>query len=68
MNDAAPTLRISGSPTPEEIAAVVVVLGQAAAREASQRRAPRRAAWQYASRLEAVAGRVVRTRADLTAP
>jgi hypothetical protein len=68
MNDATPSLRISGSPTPEEIAAVVAVLGHVAARQAAQQRAPGRVAWQYAGRLEAVAGRVVRTRADLIRP
>lgn len=58
-------IRISGNPTPEEIAAVVVALDAAAAEDAASGRRSRRPAWQYAGRLEAVGGRIVRAPADL---
>jgi hypothetical protein len=61
-------IRISGTPTPEEITAVVMALDQAAAADAARRRRPRPPAWQYAGRLEAVGGRIVRAPADLDAP
>jgi hypothetical protein len=61
-------LRITGNPSAEEIAAVVVALDAAAATDAAAGRRVRRPAWQYAGRLEAVGGRIVRTPADLTAP
>lgn len=61
-------IRISGNPTAEEIAAVVMALDAAAASDAASQRRPRRPAWQYAGRLEAVGGRIVRVPADLTAP
>ena len=62
-------IRITGNPTAEEIAAVVLALDTAAAADAAvRRRRPRRPAWQYAGRLEAVGGRIVRSPADLDAP
>ena len=61
-------LRISGNPTPEEIAAVVAALDQVAHADAASRQRPRRLAWQYAGRLEGAGIRMVRTRADLTTP
>lgn len=58
---------VTGNPTPEEVAAVVVALDATAAADAAPRGA-RRPAWQYAGRLEAIGGRIVRTPADLTLP
>lgn len=58
-------IRVAGSPSAEEIAAVVAALDAAAVQDAASRRHPRRPAWQYAGRLEAVGGRIVRTPADL---
>ena len=61
-------IRISGNPSAEEVAAVVVALDTAAAADAAASRRSRRPAWQYAGRLEAVGGRIVRAPADLTHP
>lgn len=61
-------IRIDGNPSAEEVAAVVMALDAAAAADAAASRRPRRPAWQYAGRLEAVGGRIVRTPADLTHP
>lgn len=63
-------IRITGNPSPEEIAAVVMALDQAAADDAAAaaRRVPPRPAWQYAGRLESVGGRIVRAPSDLAAP
>lgn len=55
---------LTGNPTPEEIAAVVVALDAAAEHDAGA--ASRRSAWQEAARREAVGGRLVRSRNDLT--
>ena len=60
-----PSLRITGRPTAEEVAAVVVALNQVAAERAAAP-APRRAPWQYAARVESVGGRIVRSPADIT--
>ena len=65
---AAVAMRISGNPTPEEIAAVVVALDQVAAADAAARRPLRRPPWQHAARVEAVGGRIVRSPADLPTP
>jgi hypothetical protein len=55
---------ITGHPTPEEIAAVIVALDAAA--EQDSQSPPRRSGWQQAARHEAVGGRLVRSRNDLT--
>ena len=57
---------ISGNPTPEEIAAVLTALDTVAASDRKPQ--PRRPGWQEAARREAVGGRAVRSRADLTTP
>lgn len=57
---------VSGNPTPEEIAAVVVALDVALDQgDGGQRRRP---GWREAARREAVGGRLVRSRADLDNP
>ena len=61
-------LVVTGNPTPEEIAVVVVALDQALADQHAATQKPRRRGWQEAARREAVGGRLVRTRADLDAP
>ena len=61
-------LVITGNPTAEETAAVIVALDQVLAGEAAGARVTRRAGWQEAARPEAVGGRLVRTRVDLDAP
>lgn len=57
---------ISGDPTAEEIAAVMLALDLAYAR--SDAGAARRPGWREAARREAVGGRLVRSRADLDNP
>ena len=59
---------VTGNPTAEEVAAVVVALDQVLAGEQAANQRPRRRGWQEAARREAVGGRVVRTRADLDTP
>ena len=54
---------LTGNPTSEEIAAVIVALDAAAEHDAET--APRRSAWLLAARHEAVGGRLVRSRTDL---
>ena len=55
---------LTGNPTPEEIAAVVIALDAAAEHDADAM--SRRSAWQEAARREAVGGRLVRSRYDLS--
>ena len=60
-------IRISGNPTPEEVAAVVLALDHFAAADSAAATQPRRPAWLEAARLEASGTRVVRSPADLGA-
>ena len=55
-------IAVSGNPTAEEIAAVVVALDRGLQRPHPQ---PRRPGWQAAARYEAVGARVFRSAADL---
>ena len=59
---------VTGNPTAEELAAVVVALDQVIAGEQVMRGRPARRGWREAARREAVGGRLVRTRADLDGP
>ena len=59
---------VTGHPTAEEVAAVVVAVDQVLAGERAAKQRPRRRGWQEAARREAVGGRIVRTRADLDRP
>ena len=57
---------ISGSPTPDEVTAVLVALDQALTSDTAQR--PRRSGWQEAARREAVGGRLIRSPSELQRP
>lgn len=57
---------VSGSPTLEEVAAVIAALDGALQRDDG--RARPRSGWREAARREAVGGRLVRSRADLDNP
>ncbi len=59
-------LVISGNPSPEETAAVVVALDRALERD--DPRSQRRPGWQEAARREAVGGPLVRSPTDLRQP
>ena len=59
-------LVVTGNPTAEEVAAVVVALDQVLAAERPVR--AQRSAWQFAGRLEAITGRPVERREDLIRP
>lgn len=59
-------LQISGNPTAEEIAAVVLALDRAL--ESRGTGVPRRPGWQEAARREAVGGRLIRSPSELLRP
>lgn len=61
-------LVVTGNPTAEEVAAVVMAVDQVLAAERAANQRPVRRGWQEAARREAVGGRLVRTRADLDSP
>lgn len=59
-------VEITGNPTPEEVAAVVIALDRALERGAGG--AARRPGWQEAARREAVGGRLIRSPSELRRP
>jgi hypothetical protein len=57
----------SSTPTPAEVAALMLALDQAAEGDAAGRSGPRRPAWQTAARLEALGGAPAASATDLRA-